>query len=241
MTRCHCWLASRMSHPAGLLQEPQSGESQERWDVPGCQWATPLQNNALPDQSYLWSQGRDTALPVQPSPMPPARAVQTKAWEGKDVSRGTDSPGSAHRSKGKGPGNARSTLVDQLPWKHAVKDGWELRKQRTSILTRLQAERDGACCFSSPLYQKLCCKVELPPLSVYLEFSTLLISASYLETGKWTRRMPQCCLQAEREATEQCAFFETVTAFLPQPSCVGTYTKPLSLCTADQQMKMQQK
>jgi len=52
--------------------------------------------------------------------------------------------------------------------------------------------------------------------------------------------MPQCCFQAEREATEQHIFLETVTSLLPQASCVGTYTKLLGTHTADLQMKMQQ-
>lgn len=49
--------------------------------------------------------------------------------------------------------------------------------------------------------------------------------------------MPPCCFQIEREVMGQCAFLETGTTLLSQDLCVGTYTRLLGTCTAEQQMK----
>lgn len=63
------------------------------------------------------------------------------------------------------------------------------------------AGRDGAHCFSSGLYQKPFYEVELPALFIYLDFSSLLISASSLETVR--SELEVCPSAASRQKGRQ--------------------------------------
>lgn len=259
MTRCYSRFASWVSHPAGLQQGAWSREPRERWaDERGAQRCVgmPLWHNTPPEQSYLCAvpgMWHLVACPAQPYTACSCSTDKNAERDGCLWDR--EPPASAHRTKAEraGPGTAGSSLVDWLPWKHAGEEGWQPWEQRASILTRLRGwgfppqpahgvwVRRRSLLFFWSVSEMVLWGGAPHPLHLYGFFLSPDFSFLSGDCEEWTQRMPQCCSQAEREAIGQHAFLETVTILLPQALCVGTYSRLLGTCTADQQMKMQEK